>query len=97
MPSAPSRRSLLAGSAAALSTPLLTNSSAAAATADATTRTVTPGADVAAQQGWSMLRGRKVGVVSNPTGVLRSTAHVVDSMAAQKELNIVGVFGPEHG
>ncbi|NGN70482.1 DUF1343 domain-containing protein, partial [Streptomyces sp. A7024] len=42
-------------------------------------------------------RGRKVGVVSNPTGVLRSTAHVVDSMAAQKELNIVGVFGPEHG
>ena len=29
--------------------------------------------------------------------MLRDTSHVVDSMAAQKELNIVGVFGPEHG
>ncbi|WP_419993301.1 exo-beta-N-acetylmuramidase NamZ domain-containing protein [Streptomyces boninensis] len=97
MPSAPSRRSLLAGSAAAaLASPLLTNSSAAAAQ-EAAARAVTPGADVAAQRGWSMLRDRKVGVVSNPTGVLRSTAHVVDSMAAQKDLNIVGVFGPEHG
>ncbi|NGN69343.1 DUF1343 domain-containing protein, partial [Streptomyces sp. A7024] len=94
MPSAPSRRSLMAGSAAALASQLLTSSSSAA-TVDV--GSVLLGADVAAQQGWSMLRGRKVGVVSNPTGVLRSTAHVVDSMAAQKELNIVGVFGPEHG
>jgi uncharacterized protein YbbC (DUF1343 family) len=44
-----------------------------------------------------MLRGRKVGVISNPTGVLRDTGHIVDSMAARSELEIVGVFGPEHG
>jgi uncharacterized protein YbbC (DUF1343 family) len=100
MSSAPSRRSLLlGGTAAALGAPLLTSSAASAATvgAAATNGRVTPGADAAAAEGWKLLRGRKVGVVSNPTGVLRSTSHVVDSMAAQKELNIVGVFGPEHG
>ncbi|HEV7626715.1 MAG TPA: DUF1343 domain-containing protein, partial [Streptomyces sp.] len=98
MSSAPSRRSLfLGGTAAALSAPLLTASAAPAGAADRTGGRVTPGADVAAAGGWKILRGRKVGVVSNPTGVLRDTSHVVDSMAAQKELNIVGVFGPEHG
>ncbi|OEU96814.1 exo-beta-N-acetylmuramidase NamZ domain-containing protein [Streptomyces nanshensis] len=101
MSSAPSRRSIfLGGTAAALGAPLLTASTASAATAAAGRRPggrVTTGAETAAASGWEMLRGRKVGVVSNPTGVLRDTSHVVDSMAAHKELNIVGVFGPEHG
>ncbi|WP_181765908.1 exo-beta-N-acetylmuramidase NamZ domain-containing protein [Streptomyces albidus (ex Kaewkla and Franco 2022)] len=98
MSSAPSRRTLfLGGTAAALSAPLLTSSAASAAVRGAAAGRVTPGADIAAGDGWKLLRGRKVGVVSNPTGILRDTSHVVDSMAAQKELNIVGVFGPEHG
>ncbi|MCI0384223.1 exo-beta-N-acetylmuramidase NamZ domain-containing protein [Streptomyces sp. CNQ085] len=95
----PSRRSLLAGgAAAALAAPLLPAPSAtAAAPGRPDGRDVVPGADVAAARGWSMLRGRKVGVISNPTGVLRDTGHIVDSMAAHSELEIVGVFGPEHG
>jgi uncharacterized protein YbbC (DUF1343 family) len=100
MSSAPSRRSVfLGGTAAALGAPLLTSSTASAATPvrDARAGRVTTGAEAAAASGWKVLRGRKVGVVSNPTGVLRDTSHVVDSMAARKELNIVGVFGPEHG
>ncbi|MFC4495125.1 exo-beta-N-acetylmuramidase NamZ domain-containing protein [Streptomyces ovatisporus] len=98
MSSAPSRRSLvLGGTAAALGAPLLSASTASAATPGHGSGRVTPGADVAAAEGWKVLRGRKVGVVSNPTGVLRNTSHVVDSMAATKELNVVGVFGPEHG
>ncbi|GAB2824705.1 exo-beta-N-acetylmuramidase NamZ family protein [Streptomyces daliensis] len=104
MPRNPSRRSLLVGGAtAALGAPLLGQGPASAAdptgTVDAArvARRVTPGADVAAAQGWRMLRGRKVGVISNPTGVLRDTSHIVDSMAARDELDIVGVFGPEHG
>jgi uncharacterized protein YbbC (DUF1343 family) len=100
MSSAPSRRSLvLGGTAAALGAPLLTTSTASAATPDRGTAggRVTTGAEAAAADGWKMLRGRKVGVVSNPTGVLRDTSHVVDSMAGHKELKIVGVFGPEHG
>ncbi|MEV6110788.1 DUF1343 domain-containing protein [Streptomyces sp. NPDC051940] len=97
MSPAPSRRSLLAGSAAALSAPLLADSPAAAATTGSDDEYVVTGADAAAADGWSVLRGHRVGVISNPTGVLRDTRHVVDSMAAAGHLDIAGVFGPEHG
>ncbi|NLU73653.1 DUF1343 domain-containing protein [Streptomyces sp. HNM0575] len=101
MSRAPSRRSVfLGGTAAALGAPLLTASTAAAAApgrVSAARGKVVTGAESGAASGWKLLRGRKVGVVSNPTGVLPDTSHVVDSMAARKELNIVGVFGPEHG
>ncbi|MCT2591442.1 DUF1343 domain-containing protein [Streptomyces sp. N2-109] len=94
----PSRRSLLAGAtAAALTTPAIAAAPAGAAPAAGGRGRLTPGADLAASRHWPMLRGRKVGVVSNPTGVLRDTRHIVDSMAAREELDIVGVFGPEHG
>ncbi len=55
-----------------------------------------PGADLLAQRGWRDLAGRKVGVVTNPTGVLRDQTHVVDAMVAAG-LRPVAVFGPEHG
>lgn len=95
----PSRRSLLAGSAAAaaLAVPLTAASPAGAAPATSGRGGVRTGADLAAARQWRMLRGRKVGVVSNPTGVLRDASHVVDSLALHDELEIVGVFGPEHG
>ncbi|GGS17116.1 exo-beta-N-acetylmuramidase NamZ family protein [Actinokineospora fastidiosa] len=80
------RRHFLA--ATALSAPLLTASTASADPR----RQVTPGADVLAGQGWQLLDGRKVGVVSNPTGVLRDGTHIVDAMPRP-----VAVFGPEHG
>lgn len=95
MTEAPARRSVLAGGATAvLAAPLTT---AAPASATPSRRGVVPGADVAAAGDWQLLRGRRVAVISNPTGVLRSTGHVVDSMAAHPDLDIVGVFGPEHG
>ena len=93
----PSRRSLLAGgTAAALTAPLLTAGPAAAGPKRRHHRLVT-GAESAAADDFSLLRGRRVGVLSNPTGVLRDTSHVVDTMAANDTLDIVGVFGPEHG
>jgi uncharacterized protein YbbC (DUF1343 family) len=95
----PTRRSLLAGgTAAALTTPLAASAASPAhAEGRRGHRRLTSGADVAAARRWSMLRGRKVGIISNPTGVLSDASHIVDSMAARDELNIVGVFGPEHG
>ncbi|MTE21941.1 DUF1343 domain-containing protein [Streptomyces sp. TRM43335] len=100
----PSRRSLLAaGTAAALAGPLVPTTATADDRPDGRPeernrgRDVVPGADVAAARGWSVLRGRRVGVISNPTGVLRDATHIVDSMAAHDGLDIVGVFGPEHG
>jgi uncharacterized protein YbbC (DUF1343 family) len=54
------------------------------------------GADVLAAQGWRALAGKKVGVVSNPTGILADGTHIVDSMVAAG-LTPVAAFGPEHG
>ena len=58
---------------------------------------VRTGAEVAAAQDWSMLRGTKLGIFSNPTGILRDTRHIVDDLAVHDDLDIRGVFGPEHG
>ncbi|WP_405832473.1 exo-beta-N-acetylmuramidase NamZ domain-containing protein [Streptomyces sp. NBC_01176] len=47
--------------------------------------------------GYSLLRGRKVGIVTNPTGVTTDVRHIVDVMHADARVNLVAVFGPEHG
>jgi uncharacterized protein YbbC (DUF1343 family) len=57
---------------------------------------VTPGADLLAAQGWRALAGRRVGVLTNPTGALRDHTHIVDSMVAAGAPP-VAAFGPEHG
>jgi uncharacterized protein YbbC (DUF1343 family) len=72
----------------------------AAAAAGGTTfpqRPVTPGVDALAAAGWDALAGRRVGVVTNPTGILTDLRHEVDVMAADDAVDLVAVFGPEHG
>ncbi len=76
--------------ASSLSVPLLTTGTANA------TRTLTAGAEQLAQDGWRKLKGRKVGVLTNPTGVLKDQTHIVDSMVAHG-VKPAAVFGPEHG
>ncbi|MEV5302414.1 DUF1343 domain-containing protein [Amycolatopsis methanolica] len=84
----------------ALATPLLTGGSALAEPASvlpaASRGPVVTGADILARQGWRSLAGRKVGVLSNPTGVLENGDHIVDSMIAAG-VRPVAAFGPEHG
>jgi uncharacterized protein YbbC (DUF1343 family) len=46
---------------------------------------------------YAVLRGQKVGIVTNPTGVLPDLTHEVDVMAASGDVDLVAVFGPEHG
>jgi uncharacterized protein YbbC (DUF1343 family) len=36
-------------------------------------------------------------VISNPTGILPDFNHIVDTMHASGKVNVVAVFGPEHG
>ncbi|WP_158848119.1 exo-beta-N-acetylmuramidase NamZ family protein [Saccharothrix deserti] len=59
-------------------------------------RAVKTGAEQLAEDGWRRFAGRKVGVVTNPTGVLRDHTHIVDSMVAAG-LKPHAAFGPEHG
>ena len=60
-------------------------------------RPVTTGADRAAADGWRVLSGRSVGVVTNPTGILADLRGIVDVMAADGGVDLQAVFGPEHG
>ncbi|RSM39692.1 DUF1343 domain-containing protein [Amycolatopsis balhimycina DSM 5908] len=57
---------------------------------------VLTGAEQLAAQGWQAFKGRKLGVLSNPTGVLLNGDHIVDSMVAAG-VKPVAAFGPEHG
>ncbi|GGW49214.1 hypothetical protein GCM10010503_27570 [Streptomyces lucensis JCM 4490] len=50
-----------------------------------------------AADGYSLLSGQKVGVVTNPTGVTRDARHIVDVMHADPRVRLTAVFGPEHG
>ena len=55
------------------------------------------GLEVAASNGFKALRGRKVGVVTNPTGVDRGLVSIIDLLAKAKGVELKAVFGPEHG
>jgi uncharacterized protein YbbC (DUF1343 family) len=95
------RRRFLASSA--LSAPVvgLTGTTACAAPAPRPAQETMTGADVVAADGWKPITGRRVGVLTNPTGVLSGPKtrlhHVVDEMHSSGSVTIVGVFGPEHG
>ncbi|MFJ1580067.1 exo-beta-N-acetylmuramidase NamZ domain-containing protein [Streptomyces sp. NPDC088182] len=58
---------------------------------------VRTGFDRLAADGYRLLAGEKVGVVTNPTGVTSDVRHIVDVMHADARVKLVAVFGPEHG
>jgi uncharacterized protein YbbC (DUF1343 family) len=83
--------SALAGAAA------VTGAVAAGVPASAHGRRVRTGIDVLAEDDFAALAGQRVGVVSNPTGVLPDLSHEVDLMHGSGKVDVVAVFGPEHG
>ncbi|MBU6212772.1 MAG: DUF1343 domain-containing protein [Gammaproteobacteria bacterium] len=46
---------------------------------------------------FAALRGKKVGLITNPTGVDRKLHSTVDIFATSKSIRLVALFGPEHG
>ena len=101
--SAINRRQLLGAAGLSLAAlPLVAGPARAAATGSGVPpllaqRGVTTGADLLERSGWAALRGQRVGVVTNPTGILADLTHVVDRMVSSGDVNVVAVFGPEHG
>ncbi|MEI7056171.1 DUF1343 domain-containing protein [Nocardioides sp. CCNWLW239] len=94
------RRLLGAAAVGAAATPFLSGSAGATvepASPVGPGRVVTTGADRAAADGWSTLSGQRVGIITNPTGVLRNLRNIVDEMHESGAVQIAGVFGPEHG
>lgn len=64
---------------------------------------VVTGAEQLVERGGAQLAGQRVGLLTNPTGVLPDLRHLVDvlhdsaSGNASGNVNLVAVFGPEHG
>ncbi|MER5871859.1 DUF1343 domain-containing protein [Streptomyces sp. NPDC002044] len=68
----------------------------AAPTAPAAGR-VRTGFERMAADGYAVLAGQRVGVVTNPTGITADARHLVDVLHADERVDLVAVFGPEHG
>jgi uncharacterized protein YbbC (DUF1343 family) len=58
---------------------------------------VKPGIDVLAESGFSLLQGKRVGLVTNPTGVTAKYISTIDVLAKAPNVKLVALFGPEHG
>lgn len=44
-----------------------------------------------------LVRGKRIGLITNPTGVDRELRSGIDLLAAHPELELAALFGPEHG
>ncbi|MCX2182549.1 DUF1343 domain-containing protein [Streptomyces sp. SKN60] len=92
-----SRRGLLAAGASGALAAAVTAAPAAADAPPGKGRRVRTGFDRLAADGYAPLAGQRVGVVTNPTGITADARHLVDVMHADERVDLVAVFGPEHG
>lgn len=58
---------------------------------------VKPGIEVLKSNGFKQLQGKKVGLVTNPTGVDNDLVSTVDILFNAPGVELVALFGPEHG
>ena len=55
------------------------------------------GVDVLLESQLHLVRGKRVGLITNPTGVDRNLVSIIERLRAVPELNVVALYGPEHG
>ena len=60
-------------------------------------QTVMTGVEVLREEGFAQLKGKRVGLVTNPSGVDRNLNSTVDILYKAPEVKLVALFGPEHG
>ena len=70
---------------------------AAAAPRPAAVPVVLNGIDVLKAEGFASLAGRRIGLVTNHTGISADGEATIDLLAAAKNLKLVALFSPEHG
>jgi len=58
---------------------------------------VIPGIEVLESHGFEELQGKRVGLVTNPSGVDRQLRSTIDILFEAPEVNLVALYGPEHG
>ncbi|MFG2950543.1 exo-beta-N-acetylmuramidase NamZ family protein [Streptomyces adustus] len=92
-----SRRTVLASATAATLSTATTVSLTPTTVTESPREKLRTGFERLAADGYARLKGQRVGIVTNPTGVSRDTRHIVDVMHADERVNLRAVFGPEHG
>jgi uncharacterized protein YbbC (DUF1343 family) len=60
-------------------------------------RPVLAGIDVLRADGFAALRGKRVGLVTNHTGLTRDGATTIDVLFGAQDVKLVALFSPEHG
>src|SRR5947199_7209993 len=55
------------------------------------------GSDVLAANGFKELQGKRVGLITNPSGVNRNGESTIDLLRRAPGVKLVALFGPEHG
>lgn len=68
-----------------------------AATALVASAQVKPGVEVLRDRNFEGLHGKRVGLITNPTGVDNNLKSTVDILAEAKGVKLTGLYGPEHG
>ena len=58
---------------------------------------VKPGVEVLRESGFQRLIGKRVGLVTNPSGVDSQLRSTIDILFDAPEVNLVALYGPEHG
>jgi uncharacterized protein YbbC (DUF1343 family) len=58
---------------------------------------VKPGVEVLVAKRQDLLRGKRVGLITNPTGVTSTLKSTIDVLNALPGVKLVALFGPEHG
>ena len=62
-----------------------------------TAAVVRTGIDVLVENNFSILKGKRVGLITNPTGATAGLVSAVDVFAHSNQVKLVALFGPEHG
>jgi uncharacterized protein YbbC (DUF1343 family) len=55
------------------------------------------GAEILIEKRLDLIKGKKIGIVTNHTGILPDGRHIVDVLNEIEGVKIVALFGPEHG
>lgn len=62
-----------------------------------TTPQVLSGLDVQRRDGFNTLQGKRLGLITNHTGIARDGVAAIDLLATAPGVQLVALFGPEHG
>lgn len=61
------------------------------------TPNVRTGIEMLEAEGFSILKGKRVGLVTNPSGIDRNLRSTIDILFEAEQVNLVALYGPEHG